>query len=243
MTGPSTTKPPSLRPALAVPIVTLLMTNSFLGLVFYQEEKPDWLMRRVWHNKRIHLGKGTPMAGNGGVAAFITDSRKDRLIHERIHDPYKTGDKPPEPSVCPVCKAVFKGGHWQWLKSWPMDSPTAICPACRRIRDNYPAGVVTMSGDFIRRHRQEIVNLARRHEKEERALHPLHRIISIEEHTDTVTVATTDIHLPKRIGQALHRAYKGSLNLHYEKECCFVRVNWIAGEERHGREPIPKKRR
>lgn len=197
-------------------------------------------MRSAWHNKHIHLEKGTPSAGNGGVAAFIADSRKDRLLHERVHDAYQTCAKPSEPSVCPACRAVFKGGHWQWLPSWPMDSHTAICPACQRIRDNYPAGVITMRGDFIRRPREEVVNLARRHEKEERTLHPLHRIISIEEHTDQVTIATTDIHLPKRIGQALHRAYKGSLDLHYEKECCFVRVNWTAAEKHHGREPIPK---
>jgi hypothetical protein len=41
-------------------------------------------------------------------------------------------------------------------------------------------------------------------------------------------ISTTDIHLPKRIGEALHRAYKGELELNYEKQNCFVRVNWIS---------------
>lgn len=200
-------------------------------------------MRSIGRNKLIGSQKGAQWPANGGVTAFFGECRKDRLIHERVHDPYKPGGKPVEPSVCPTCHAVFKGGHWQWLKSWPADSHGTTCPACQRIRDNYPAGVITMSGDFIRQHRQEIVNLARRHEKEERSLHPLHRIISIEEHTDMVTVATTDIHLPKRIGQALHRAYKGSLDLHYDKDSCFVRVNWTAGEPRHAREAVPKRRR
>ena len=86
-----------------------------------------------------------------------------------------------------------------------------------------------MSGDFISTHKLEVLHLARHHERVERAEHPLHRIMSIEEHPDTVVVATTDIHLPKRIGQALHRAYKGRLDLYYEKESCFVRVNWTAG--------------
>ena len=173
---------------------------------------------------------------------FFTKSRQDRLIHERRHDSCKSTSKPLGPVVCPVCNAVFKNGRWQWLESWPLDCPQAICQACQRIRDNYPAGIVTMSGDFIRKHRQEVVNLARNHEWEERTRHPLHRIISIEEHPDTVVVATTDIHLPKRIGRALQRAGKGRLALHYDPETCFVRVNWMANEN-PGKKTIPKKRR
>lgn len=172
----------------------------------------------------------------------FTESRKDRLLHERIHDPYKATGKPKEPSVCPGCNAVFKGGRWQWLESLPAEARKVICQACQRIRDNHPAGFVTMSGDFILTHRQEMINLIRHQEKGERAEHPLHRIISIEERPDQVVVATTDIHLPKRIGQAVHRAYKGRLDLHYDKESCFVRVIWTANEGR-GDKPITKKKR
>ena len=162
------------------------------------------------------------------MTTFFSESRKDRLIQERIHDAYKATRKLREPGVCPVCHAVFKGGRWQWLQSWPMDSHKEICHACRRIRDNYPAGLVTMSGDFVKTHRGEVLSLARNEEKAERDQHPLHRIIKVEERPGTVVVSTTDIHLPKRIGQALRRAYKGRLELRYEKESCFVRVNWIS---------------
>lgn len=159
-----------------------------------------------------------------------TETRKDRLIHERIHDPYKAAGKPSGSSVCPVCNAVFKDGHWQWLETWPLDAPREMCQACRRIRDNYPAGSVTMTGEFIQTHRQEVLNLARNLERGERARHPLHRIIRVEERPDAVVLTTTDLHLPKRIGQALQRAYKGSLDLHYDVEGCFVRVQWTADE-------------
>jgi len=37
-----------------------------------------------------------------------TSERMDRLIHERVHDPYKIKSKPPEPTVCPVCNASSK---------------------------------------------------------------------------------------------------------------------------------------
>lgn len=176
------------------------------------------------------------------MTTFLTKSRNDRLIHERIHDPYKSTRKPSEPSVCPVCHAVFKEGRWQWLESWPVDARQEICQACQRIRDHYPAGFVTLSGDFIRTHRQETVNLVRQHELGERARHPLHRIIGIEERPETVVVTTTDIHLPKRIGQAMHRAYKGRLDLHYDKENCLVRVNWTANETKDKKTTAKKRR-
>jgi len=177
------------------------------------------------------------------MTMMIAESRKDRLIHERNHDPYKTTRKPSGSSVCPACNAVYKDGHWQWMESWPLDAPREICQACQRIRDNYPAGYVSMSGEFARTHREEVVNLARNHEQGERARHPLHRIIRVEEHPDTVVVTTTDIHLPKRIGQALQRAYKGSLDVHYDLEGCFVRVNWSSNESKVTNHPNERKRR
>ena len=162
------------------------------------------------------------------MTALMTASRKDRLIHERVHDPYKITRKPREPSFCPVCHAVFKGGRWQWLESWPADSHREICQACRRIRDGYPAGTVTLSGDFVKTHQTEVLNLARNQEKGERAQHPLHRILKVEARPGRVVISTTDLHLPKRIGEALHHAYKGRLQLNYERETCFVRVNWTS---------------
>ena len=48
-------------------------------------------------------------------------------------------------------------------------------------------------------HRDEVLNLARNQAQDEGKQHPLHRIMCIDEQAATVTIATTDIHLPKRI--------------------------------------------
>jgi len=200
-------------------------------------------MRRAVYSK---FGDLCPVVGAAKgevtITTFSTEARKDRLLHERIHDPYRVAGKPAEPSVCPVCHAVFKGGRWQWSEVWPADSRPQTCQACQRIRDNYPAGLVAMNGDFIREHKLEVLHLVRHHERVERAEHPLHRIMSVEERPDALVVTTTDIHLPKRIGQALHRAYKGQLDLHYDKESCFVRVNWKADAKRSNQTHAKKRR-
>lgn len=155
-----------------------------------------------------------------------TPARMDRLIHEMVHDPYKTKRKVHEPTVCPRCKVVYHQGRWQWMDSWPFNSHEELCPACRRTQDNYPAGVVTLSGDFVLTHRDELIQLARHHEALEKAEHPLDRIMAVEEIPNGIVIKTTDIHLPHRLGEALHHAYKGELDVHYDREGYFARVNW-----------------
>jgi hypothetical protein len=153
-------------------------------------------------------------------------ARLDRLIHERVHDPYRDTHKPAEPSVCPDCNAVFRQGRWQWAESWPLDSHQVRCQACRRIRDDYPAGMVALSGGFLGAHHDEILALVRHQEAEERNQHVLHRIMGIEEGPNSMVVKTTDLHLPRRIGEALQHAFKGELDLHYDEGGCFLRAQW-----------------
>jgi hypothetical protein len=41
-------------------------------------------------------------------------------------------------------------------------------------------------------------------------------------------ISTTDIHLPRRIGEALKRAFHGELDMHFDEAGYFVRVDWGA---------------
>ncbi len=153
-------------------------------------------------------------------------SRKDRLLQELVHDPYKTRRKLGDSTICPVCKAIYRDGRWQWADSWPIDAREETCRACNRTRDNYPAGIVTLNGPFLQAHRDEILNLVRHHEEEENSEHPLHRLMGIDQQPAAMVIKTTDIHLPRRIGEALRRAFKGELDVHYDEEGYFVRVKW-----------------
>src|ERR1051326_1892196 len=71
-------------------------------------------------------------------------------------------------------------------RPWPHDVAAQkedICPACRRLEDRLPAGILTLHGDFARQHANEILSLTRHEETAEKAEHPLNRIATIE-HTD-----------------------------------------------------------
>jgi NMD protein affecting ribosome stability and mRNA decay len=151
--------------------------------------------------------------------------RQDRLIREWVHDPYQSKHKLPDPTACPQCGAVFHRGRWTWLTR-PKVAHEELCPACRRVRDKYPAGFLSLHGAFLDQHQEEILNLTRNEEKAETAEHPLHRIMQIEMQDDGILITTTDIHLPRRIGEAVYRAYQGELDFHYVEEGSILRLYW-----------------
>lgn len=155
----------------------------------------------------------------------VREPRRDRAIHERVHDTYKTRAKLPEPTVCPKCGAVFHKGRWTW-ETQPAQAHAEMCPACHRIQDKYPAGFLTLEGPFLQEHKEELLHLARNEETKEKGEHPLHRIIHMEEKDESILITTTDIHLPRRIGEALRRAYEGELDFHYIEESNILRVRW-----------------
>lgn len=151
--------------------------------------------------------------------------RRDRILQEQVHDAYKTKGKLPEPSVCSGCGAVFDEGRWQWTAA-PSDAHKAMCPACHRIHDRFPAGYLTLEGPFFVSHRDEIMHLAHNHEQRERSEHPLQRIMAVEDQADRALVTTTDIHLARGIGEAIHHAYQGDLEYHYNPDENLLRVHW-----------------
>jgi NMD protein affecting ribosome stability and mRNA decay len=151
--------------------------------------------------------------------------RRDKLMFENVEDTYKLRAKLPEPTRCPQCGAVYHEGRWQWLTP-PPSAHEETCPACHRIHDHYPAGFVTLGGDFFVEHREEILSLVRNQKTRERAEHPFKRIMKIENQAGGVLITTTDIHLARGIGDALHHAYQGELDFHYNKEDNLLRVSW-----------------
>lgn len=144
-----------------------------------------------------------------------------------IGDPYVARHKPSSSSVCSECGAVFHEGRWGWGERPPKANET-ICPACHRVRDKYPAGLLTLRGPLSGAHKQEILRLARHNEDQEKREHPLNRIMGIEEKDDAIVISTTDIHLPRRIGKAISDAYRGDLAIHFDEDGYFIRVDWTS---------------
>lgn len=134
-------------------------------------------------------------------------------------------------SVCDDCHAVYQNKRWyaeaslyNTLKKKP-DTLTTICPACLKIRDNYPGGIVTLKGGYVARHREDLLNLIRNEEGRARGFNPLERIMSVRENEfGGLVVLTTNEKLAQRLGRAIKKAFHGQVSYNWSHENKLVRV-------------------
>jgi hypothetical protein len=153
-------------------------------------------------------------------------TRNNRMIQEEIHDPYFVKEKHRSRATCAKCGVVQHDGVFEWLKPVSEKTEKMICPACRRIDDAYAGGIVVLEGPFLARHRDDATNLIKNIEESEKGRRPLERIMNIATDEGKIEIKTTYEHLARRIGEAVHRAFKGELTFLYSTDEKFVRVRW-----------------
>jgi len=153
-------------------------------------------------------------------------TKMNKLIQEHNHDPYCLKEKYPDPAVCEKCSVVFRNGNFEWLEKAPANAAKFLCPACKRIAEKYEGGIVVLEGEFLAKHKTEILNIINNTEKNECKYRPLERILEITDNNDRIAITTTYEHIARRIGEAIHAACKGELNFQYPAGEKYIRVHW-----------------
>jgi len=143
-------------------------------------------------------------------------------------NPYHEDRKYPEPTACPRCHLTYRNGRWQPNNGEDNlhDAHESHCPACRRELDLLPGGLLYLSGEYLGKHKNEILNIAQNQASSAAAQRPLQRIMWIEETSGNTEIATTNGHLALRIGKAIESACKGSLDVKHAHGDQLVRVYW-----------------
>jgi hypothetical protein len=153
-------------------------------------------------------------------------TRNNKLIQDDIHDPYYIKERYPDPSVCEKCGVLFRNRVFVWSEKALKNAARMICPACRRIGDGFEGGVVVLEGDFLARHKSDILNAIENTEKAEKKRRPLERIISLNDLGSRVELRTTYEHIARRIGEAIHKAFRGDLTVQYLAGEKYARIFW-----------------
>jgi NMD protein affecting ribosome stability and mRNA decay len=171
-------------------------------------------------------GHKMPNHSNATISHTLdTPACGSSVFVERSQDPYGIDHQLPDATVCRNCHASVRDGRWQWVGA-PVGSTAILCPACRRIQDHLPAGSVSIEGDFFNRHRVELVNLVQTRANRAAAEHPLRRLMGGEDIPEGVRFTTTDTHLAREIGGALHDNYGGEVNFRYADGQDLLLVHW-----------------
>lgn len=154
----------------------------------------------------------------------IFKQERTRIFNDKRSDAYREKKKYKDSTRCPECGALFLKGRWTW-EDTNAECEETLCPACKRIADNYPAGFVTLGGPFFEEHRQEILNMMNNVEDTESTQHPLERVMEIREEDEQTVITTTGMHLARRLADSLENSYEGDLDISYDAEN-YVRINW-----------------
>ena len=70
---------------------------------------------------------------------------------------------------------------------------------------------MTLKGDFLKQHKQEILNLIHNEDARSKKYNPLKRIMKINEKGGEIEILTTSAKLAQRIGSILFKAYSGEV--------------------------------
>jgi NMD protein affecting ribosome stability and mRNA decay len=147
-------------------------------------------------------------------------------------DPYIVKTRNNHMAVCTKCHTVYFNKRWYidedlYQKKILMKKiEKVLCPACRKIKDNFPGGIVRLRGAFLNDHKDEIINLIRNEEERARGFNPLERIIKITDVKNELEITTTNEKLAQRIGKSMQKAYQGKVKYKWSDDTKLLRADW-----------------
>jgi len=165
-------------------------------------------------------------------------------------DPYAMEDAPKGILECPECHAMYYRKRWS-LSRWssqkkasqkikdttksgkaPLIPQPYLCPACRKIKDGYAEGFVSLHWPHWLAHKANVLNLIHNEERQACHLNPLERIMGIRTRSDGADIETTTEHMAQRLGRHLVRAFKGEVQYKWSKQDKLARVYWNGPKEK-----------
>jgi hypothetical protein len=171
------------------------------------------------------------------MGTAVRTSREYRTGYKKkstTADPYRPRGAGKKIAVCSGCQAVFMKKRWysdgEALKPAAQGTEriSTVCPACLKIRDDFPGGIVTLTGSFVLPHKQDVFNLIKNEEERARGFNPLERVMSIRENGHgNIVINTTNEKLAQRLGRALKKAFHGNVTYRWSHDNKLVRVEWV----------------
>jgi NMD protein affecting ribosome stability and mRNA decay len=179
----------------------------------------------------INCKAGTT-AGGENMKITKPQTLSSRKSIDSTSDPYLISKGLNGVGVCTKCHAIYNNKRWTLDKDLyekkieQKNTNKVLCPACRKVKDKFPGGIVKLRGEFLTDHRNEILRLVKNEEKRARGFNPLERIMSIEDIQDGIEITTTNEKLAQKIGKSLQKAYQGRVHYKWSDDTKLLRAEW-----------------
>ncbi|MEO0270325.1 MAG: BCAM0308 family protein [candidate division WOR-3 bacterium] len=149
----------------------------------------------------------------------------------KLKDPYMDKNLYVDPTTCPTCGLLYHKKRWinnpellKELKGNHKEIQQKECPACRKIRDKYPLGIVEIFGDFVEQKNEEIHSRIKHIAAEEFTHNPLERIMIVKNEKNRIIIETTTEHLAEKIGKKIAKTFNKKVKISFSDTEKFVRV-------------------
>ncbi len=163
-------------------------------------------------------------------------------------DPYSMKGAPKGLLECPDCHATYFRKRWSFpgrpttgtraggaRAAFPK-KPTKefmipqeyVCPACRKLRDGYAEGYLTIHWPNWDQHKAEVLGLIHNEEARAARNNALERIMTIRTRPDGADIETTTDHFAQSLGKHLNRAFKGKVRYRWGHREKLARIEWHA---------------
>ncbi len=130
---------------------------------------------------------------------------------------------------CTGCGAFYHRRHWMLAVPAgfipPVHMHPIYCPACRKMKEQYPSGELSLRG-MDPAERQEVLRILRNEEEQARNKNPLERIMRVAQKNNDWQVETTTEKLAQRLGRSVRKARGGKLAYKWSHNNKFLRVVW-----------------
>ena len=135
-----------------------------------------------------------------------------------------------DPTVCQLCGVVFHRKRWRHARSLQPEllavATWDLCPACRQEARGQFFGLVTLRGEWVASHRDEV--LRRIENVAARAGHtqPERRVLDIRHEEGGIEVRTSSQELAHRIAHELEKAFGGRARYAWSDRDGWLRASW-----------------
>jgi hypothetical protein len=176
--------------------------------------------------KTIDRAKSNPQIGHS----------TERLVEDRR---LKLSERAQAGScLCQRCGAVSYHKHWFYdtsarhkVEADPT-SRVVLCPGCERLERGVIDGEVLLESELLETNHEMVYGTIYHVAAKAFLSNPLSRVATIEDRGSQILIRTTTKTLATRIGKAIHKAMKGTLNTKSDPGDPLLRLHWYRRNKR-----------